>query len=107
MVLVAFYAMNLFIGFVIVMFADSIEEGYAHDPLDKTDRECIGWEPNHGHEYETLYQMRICNLHKHWQAYGSSLLCTYIRSQVISLIIIAFIIVIIIISMIIIIIIIF
>lgn len=43
MIVVSFYMTNLFIGFVIVTFADSIEEGYAHDPLDKNDREALGY----------------------------------------------------------------
>mmetsp|Transcript_22297 Transcript_22297/g.67001 ORF Transcript_22297/g.67001 Transcript_22297/m.67001 type:complete len:1396 (-) Transcript_22297:228-4415(-) len=43
MVIVSFYMMNLFIGFVIVTFSESIEEGYAEDPLDKNDRESLGY----------------------------------------------------------------
>merc|ERR550514_2657514 len=41
MIVVGFFLVNLFIGFVIVTFRDTVEEEFEECELDKGDRECI------------------------------------------------------------------
>lgn len=63
MTLVAFYIVALFVGYVIVTFRDSVEDGFADSELDKTDRECIryimmahprrAWQPPSAHRLRT------------------------------------------------------
>uniref|UniRef100_A0A8C4YE62 Voltage-dependent L-type calcium channel subunit alpha n=1 Tax=Gopherus evgoodei TaxID=1825980 RepID=A0A8C4YE62_9SAUR len=54
-IIIAFFMMNIFVGFVIVTFQEQGEQEYKNCELDKNQRQCVEYIPKNQYQYKVWY----------------------------------------------------